>query len=235
MTKIIALAISVVLHVVVITSLALPESNNVDSKSVIIKLKALPKSEIIEKEPVKKEEFKQEIKSQPQVPKSVSKAVTGKQTPSKEEMIPENKSVDFAINSTIDKPGSGSASNDSDSLDEKQNDIVEQTESPSVDTVDIDAVRNAYQQSILTRIDKAKKYPLMARRKEKEGSVVVEFTLHYDGSVSDIAVIEKALFSSFNDAATNAVSSASPFEPIPVVLGISKMRVSVRLTFQLNQ
>ncbi|MCD6217256.1 energy transducer TonB, partial [bacterium] len=80
-----------------------------------------------------------------------------------------------------------------------------------------------------------KKYPLIARSKGKEGSVVVEFTLHLDGSISDILILERASFSSFNDAAITAVNSAAPFEPIPAVLGISKMSISVRLTFQLNQ
>lgn len=228
MTKIIALAISVVLHVVVIASLALPESSNDDSKSVMIKLKPAEQVEKIEKEssePKQKEneQIKHESKVQSAKQKPLPKVISEDKIQPTDEDLSEEQSMGFQADSVVNEAS-----------DDEPDGNIEPTQSPA-DIIDSDSVKAAYQQSILNKIDSAKKYPLIASRKSKEGSVVVEFTLHLDGSVSDILILESASFSSFNDAAINAVNTAAPFEPIPAVLGISKMSISVLLTFQLNQ
>ncbi|MCD6216892.1 energy transducer TonB [bacterium] len=230
MTKIIALVISVVLHVVVIASLALPDSSNDDLQSVMIKLKPAEQVEKIEKEssnpkPKEKEQIKQESKVQSPEQKPVRDVIADNQFQPKDEDISPEQSMGFQLDSAVDESPEDGISDISN---------IEPTQSPA-DIVDTDSVKAAYQKSILQKIDNVKKYPLIARSKGKEGSVVVEFTLHLDGSISDILILERASFSSFNDAAINAVNSAAPFEPIPAVLGISKMSISVRLTFQLNQ
>ncbi len=228
MTKIIALAISIVLHVVVITSLALPESSNDDSKSVMIKLKPAEQVEKIEKESSEpklkeNEQIKNESKVKSPEQKPVLDEIADNQIQPKDEDNSHEAAMGFQIDSAVDEAS-----------DDEPDENIEQTHLQA-DIIDTDSVKADYQQSILQKIDNAKKYPLIARSKGKEGSVVVEFTLHSDGSVSDVLILESASFSSFNDAAIDAVNSAAPFEPIPAVLGISKMSISVRLTFQLNQ
>jgi TonB family protein len=47
------------------------------------------------------------------------------------------------------------------------------------------------------------------------GHVVLQFNIHKDGSISDIAVVEPSPIQSFNIAAYNAIQGSSPTEPLP--------------------
>jgi TonB family protein len=47
------------------------------------------------------------------------------------------------------------------------------------------------------------------------GHVVLQFNIHKDGSITDIAVVQPSAIQSFNVAAYNAIQGSSPTEPLP--------------------
>jgi TonB family protein len=47
------------------------------------------------------------------------------------------------------------------------------------------------------------------------GHVVLQFNIHKDGSITDIAVVQPSPIQSFNVAAYNAIQGSSPTEPLP--------------------
>jgi TonB family protein len=47
------------------------------------------------------------------------------------------------------------------------------------------------------------------------GHVVVQFTVHRDGQITDLHVVQPALNPSFTRAAVNAINGSNPLEPLP--------------------
>ena len=64
---------------------------------------------------------------------------------------------------------------------------------------------------IYKEINKYKTYPYQAVRLHREGRVKVNFTLHPDGRVSQIVIVESSRFNVLDRAARKAVESISPF------------------------
>ncbi len=48
-----------------------------------------------------------------------------------------------------------------------------------------------------------------------KGHVVLQFNVHMDGSITDVAVVQPAATDAFNNAAYNAVISSNPTQPLP--------------------
>jgi TonB family protein len=48
-----------------------------------------------------------------------------------------------------------------------------------------------------------------------KGHVVVQFNVHKDGSITDLAIEAPSSIDSFNDAALNAVTASNPVSPLP--------------------
>ena len=48
-----------------------------------------------------------------------------------------------------------------------------------------------------------------------KGHVVLQFNVHMDGSISDVAVVQPAGTDAFNNAAYNAIISSNPTQPLP--------------------
>ena len=49
----------------------------------------------------------------------------------------------------------------------------------------------------------------------ERGHVVLQFTIHRDGRITDLRIVQPSHNSSFNRAAYNAISSSNPLEPLP--------------------
>jgi TonB family protein len=47
------------------------------------------------------------------------------------------------------------------------------------------------------------------------GHVIIQFNIHRDGSITDVAVVQPSGIESFNAAAYNAIIGASPVDPLP--------------------
>jgi len=65
------------------------------------------------------------------------------------------------------------------------------------------------------KIEKAKFYPQLARRRGYEGAVGVRFTLHSDGGVENVEIVAPCHCDILNKAACNAVKEAAPYPPMP--------------------
>lgn len=67
--------------------------------------------------------------------------------------------------------------------------------------------------------------------KERSKNVIVAFKIHKDGTVSDVKLEKSSIQAEDNNAAIEAVRSASPFDPLPKG---SKETVDIQFTFAYN-
>jgi protein TonB len=72
-----------------------------------------------------------------------------------------------------------------------------------------------YQRRVRALIARQKRYPLMARRRQLEGEVLVGFAINPDGSLADSAVVRSSGAPLLDRAALEAVRNAGRFPPPP--------------------
>jgi len=108
-------------------------------------------------------------------------------------------------------------------------------EKPIEQSVDISKIEQSYKAAILKKVDENKIYPPVARRLGHDGRVLVSFTIKSDGSISDLSSIEGTKHSELIKAALDSVRHSSPFNPIPVELNVSQLRISFWITFELTK
>jgi protein TonB len=78
------------------------------------------------------------------------------------------------------------------------------------------------------------KYPRSALRSQQEGTVRLTVTLHRDGRIQDVQILEKSEYETLNKAATRAVKSASPYPAVPEEIASEKFLFTVPVVFKLN-
>jgi len=88
-------------------------------------------------------------------------------------------------------------------------------------------------QLIYMEINKHKHYPYIAKRQGREGLVKLNFVMHPDGEVTDIAIVETSHFAVLDNAARHAVQAISPFRVAAEYLD-SYHRYDVNIDFRLN-
>jgi protein TonB len=88
-------------------------------------------------------------------------------------------------------------------------------------------------QLIYMEINKHKHYPYIAKRQGREGLVRLNFIMHPDGEVTDIAIVETSRFAVLDNAARHAVQAISPFRVAAEYLD-SYHRYDVNIDFRLN-
>ncbi|NIR28829.1 MAG: TonB family protein [Gammaproteobacteria bacterium] len=82
-------------------------------------------------------------------------------------------------------------------------------------------------------ISRHKRYPLLARRQQREGKATIRFRLHPDGYVDDLSVVRSSGFRPLDDAALRAVGDVAPFEPAARFLaGAERFEVDVVFTLR---
>jgi protein TonB len=82
-------------------------------------------------------------------------------------------------------------------------------------------------------INRQKHYPYMARRQHREGLVKLNFVMHPNGKVTDIAIVESSRFHRLDKAAMRAVESISPFHLAAEYLTMQQ-HYDVGIDFRLN-
>lgn len=82
-------------------------------------------------------------------------------------------------------------------------------------------------------INRQKNYPYMARRQHREGLVKLNFVMHPNGNVTDIAIVESSRFDILDKAAMQAVESISPFHLAAEYLTMQQ-HYDVGIDFRLN-
>lgn len=91
-----------------------------------------------------------------------------------------------------------------------------------------------FQQAVRERIQAARAYPVVARRREQEGVVEVRFSLHRSGVlVGEPEVHSPARYRALNNAALDAVRHAAPFPPFPAGEQREQMQFVIAIRFSL--
>ena len=93
--------------------------------------------------------------------------------------------------------------------------------------------RERYLNTIRGLIEQQKKYPRVAKSRQFQGKVIVEFVLMLSGKVGSIKVVEGCRFSILNRAAIQAVESASPYPKPPPGLFSGQHSLRIPIVFEL--
>ncbi|MCF8068474.1 MAG: energy transducer TonB [Desulfobacterales bacterium] len=121
--------------------------------------------------------------------------------------------------------------------------IVNISPLPAIDAVDISAIsdsavsfdtRNTYFDMVRIHIERVKKYPIEAKKSNREGYVTVQFFITKEGHASSVTVSKSAGSEILDQAAINAVLTASPFPAPPADLFKDILKVEISLLFELT-
>jgi len=91
----------------------------------------------------------------------------------------------------------------------------------------LERLKQNYAAQIRERINQAKRYPLIARKRGKEGTVALEFSLDAQGMLLDSRIRESCGTNILDRAALKALADANPFSRPPTEL-------ATKQTFQLQ-
>ncbi|HEY5599905.1 MAG TPA: energy transducer TonB, partial [Candidatus Manganitrophaceae bacterium] len=73
----------------------------------------------------------------------------------------------------------------------------------------------SYLIKVKNRIEYIWRYPSAAAERGLEGNLLLSFTIHQDGRVSDVAIASSSGYELLDQEAARAVQTASPFPPLP--------------------
>jgi|GEM_PF-6899385 len=92
----------------------------------------------------------------------------------------------------------------------------------------------AYSSTILNKVKHVKKYPLMAKKNEIEGRVIVAFKVNRKGIIQNMSINKSSGHDILDSAALHAVKEAGPYDPIPNRLALQTMSFKLPISFDLN-
>ena len=90
-----------------------------------------------------------------------------------------------------------------------------------------------YLSMVRMRIERHKKYPIIARKRHMEGRVRLRFIIGPDGRVSGMKVVGKSRYSVLDRAAVKAVTDSAPFPEPPKDLFAGPVPLEVSIVFEL--
>lgn len=96
-------------------------------------------------------------------------------------------------------------------------------------------IKMAFSTQIRTKIALTKYYPRTARRRGFEGEPVVAFTLGNAGNLMEVSINNPSPYKQLDEAALDAVKSASPYPPIPELLKMKTIRFKLPISFILEE
>ncbi|MBF0377512.1 MAG: energy transducer TonB [Desulfamplus sp.] len=91
----------------------------------------------------------------------------------------------------------------------------------------------AYFNSMRLMIEKNKRYPQMARRRNQEGSVRVRFIIDSNGNVNSLEIVKACDYESLNKAALEAVRRSAPFAKPPASISRDALKLELTINFKL--
>ncbi len=146
--------------------------------------------------------------------------------------LPQKASASVAL-PTAEPPREGVASV-SESVANGQAEALRRSE-PALSSAQRRDLLASYQRQVRALIDRQKRYPLMARRRQLEGEVLVSFTIRSDGSLARAGVIRSSGAPLLDQAALDAVRNAGTFPAFPSALaGAKRLPVEVPIDFRLR-
>ena len=92
---------------------------------------------------------------------------------------------------------------------------------------------NELSQFVYEAINQHKRYPYLARKQRREGRVKLNFVMHPDGKVTDVAIVQSSDFTVLDNAAKQAVEAISPFALAAEYLTVQHL-YNVDIDFRLN-
>lgn len=95
-------------------------------------------------------------------------------------------------------------------------------------------IKLAFSSQVRTKIAQTKYYPPTARRRGFEGEPVVTFILGNTGDLLEVSIENPSRHKLLNEAALDAVKSASPYPPIPELLKVKTLRFNLPISFILE-
>lgn len=87
---------------------------------------------------------------------------------------------------------------------------------------------------ILMRIEKAKYYPSVARKRGMTGAITCKFSIFPDGSVKDISLVKSSKYKLLNKAAFEAIKKGAPYPDFPSSFKKNVFISHVDIKFYLN-
>jgi TonB family protein len=96
-------------------------------------------------------------------------------------------------------------------------------------------IKRTFSSKVRTRIAQTKYYPRTARRRGFEGKPVVAFTLGNRGDLLELSINNPSQHKLLDEAALEAVKSASPYPPIPELLKVKTLRFKLPISFILEE
>jgi protein TonB len=98
------------------------------------------------------------------------------------------------------------------------------------------ALSKRYQRKVRSLIEQMKNYPISARRREQEGTIVVRFSINRQGIITAGPELDKpSRYTALNNAALKAVTAAAPFPPFDERTGPFTMTFIVPIRFSLHR
>jgi len=96
-------------------------------------------------------------------------------------------------------------------------------------------IKKAFSSQVWTKIAQSKYYPRLARKRGFEGEPVVAFTLGGTGNLLEVSIKNPSQYKLLDEAALEAVKSASPYPPIPELLQMKTIRFKLPISFTLEE
>jgi TonB family protein len=91
--------------------------------------------------------------------------------------------------------------------------------------------QNEYFRRMYERVDRLVIYPRELALSLEQGVVVVIFTLHADGHISDLSVAKSSGFKEFDSEVKKALARAAPFGEVPAAVRGTSDRVSIKAPY----
>lgn len=113
--------------------------------------------------------------------------------------------------------------------------VVDKNETELDLSVESILAQQAYASDLIRKIYQKVKYPAGAVKRNHQGSVRVSVMVARDGSVGSINITEESQYNSLNKEALRAITSASPFSPLPSSISDESMEIVVPITFKLAE
>ncbi len=86
------------------------------------------------------------------------------------------------------------------------------------------SLRRSYESQLLAWLERHKKYPHIARRRNQQGTVTLEFTINAEGRLLSHKIIQASAHPALNSAVQKMIKSASPLPSVPEELRKNRMK-----------
>ena len=121
----------------------------------------------------------------------------------------------------------------------KKKEVVDEISVDSEDKIDQEAlqalveIKEDYLSRVIAKIERHKEYPRLARKRQREGDVIVGFIIQKTGDISFVELLKSSQYKELDNAAIKAVKESSPFEAIPTHLREDEFRINLTISFTL--